>query len=207
MPGCGATPAPFEPLSEAYGQEPRAFDGVCVPKDPRRATRHTDANAAYRIDFGPDWHKGLLTLEPPKVGTAFPVLVPQVDQDGNERDGVRLPEITVPLATYTGWNLRNPAISAPDQRVSFEGLVPSISEGWAGEEKVWRSTDVDCGALSRSRGLPATLRESSRCARERAMDPARRSRCGGTSWRIGVGGSDKVAARRISAQQLFPPPS
>ena len=81
----------------------------------------TEANAAYRIDFGPDWHKGLLTLEPPKVGTAFPVLVPQVDQDGNERDGVRLPEITVPLATYTGWNLRNPAISAPDQRVSFEG--------------------------------------------------------------------------------------
>ena len=48
------------------------------------------------------------------------VLVPQVDADGNERDGVRLPEITVPLATYTGWNLRDPSIGAPDQRVSFE---------------------------------------------------------------------------------------
>jgi Alpha/beta hydrolase domain len=33
---------------------------------------------------------------------------------------VRLPEITVPLATYTGWNLRDPSIGAPDQRVSFE---------------------------------------------------------------------------------------
>jgi hypothetical protein len=55
------------------------------------------------------------------VGAAFPVLVPQVDVDGNERDGVRLPEITVPLATYTGWNLRDPTIGAPEQRVSFEG--------------------------------------------------------------------------------------
>ena len=45
----------------------------------------------------------------------------QVNEDGNERDGVRLPEITVPLATYTGWNLRDPSIGAPDQRISFEG--------------------------------------------------------------------------------------
>jgi hypothetical protein len=48
------------------------------------------------------------------------VLVPQVDSDGNERDGVRLPELTVPLATYTSWNLRDPTIGAPNQRVSFE---------------------------------------------------------------------------------------
>jgi hypothetical protein len=48
------------------------------------------------------------------------VLVPQVDADGNERDGVRLPEVTVPLATYSGWNLRDPSIGAPDQRVAFE---------------------------------------------------------------------------------------
>jgi hypothetical protein len=61
-----------------------------------------------------------LSLQPPKAGEAFPVLVPQVDADGNERDGVRLPEITVPLATYASWNLRDPSIGAPDQRVSFE---------------------------------------------------------------------------------------
>ncbi len=80
-----------------------------------------DANEAYRLDFGPDWQAGVLSLEPPKVGKPFPALVPQVDADGNERDGVRLPEIAVPLATYTGWNLRDPSIGAPDQRVSFEG--------------------------------------------------------------------------------------
>jgi hypothetical protein len=79
-----------------------------------------EANRAYRLDFGPEWQKGILSIQPPKVGPAFPVLVPQVDADGNERDGVRLPEITVPLATYAGWNLRDPSIGAPDQRVAFE---------------------------------------------------------------------------------------
>ena len=82
--------------------------------------RPHEASQAYRLDFGPNWQQGILSIQPPKVGPAFPVLVPQVDADGNERDGVRLPEITVPLATYTGWNLRDPSIGAPDQRVSFE---------------------------------------------------------------------------------------
>jgi hypothetical protein len=79
-----------------------------------------EANQAYRLDFGPNWQQGILSIQPPKVGPAFPVLVPQVDADGNERDGVHLPEITVPLATYAGWNLRDPSIGAPDQRVAFE---------------------------------------------------------------------------------------
>lgn len=80
-----------------------------------------EANAAYRLDFGPAWRDGILTIQPPNVGEGFPVLVPQVDGDGNERDGVRLPEIMVPLATYASWNLRDPSIGARDQRVSFEG--------------------------------------------------------------------------------------
>jgi hypothetical protein len=39
-----------------------------------------------------------------------------------------MPEITVPLATYTPWNLRDPAIGAPDQRVSFEGSYIPFSK-------------------------------------------------------------------------------
>lgn len=89
-----------------------AIPGVHVPHE---------ANRAYRLNFGPDWQQGVLSWQPPKVGAAFPILVPQIDADGNERDGVRLPEISVPLATYTGWNLRDPSIGAPNQRVSFEG--------------------------------------------------------------------------------------
>jgi hypothetical protein len=36
----------------------------------------------------------------------LPFLVPQVDADGNERGGIRVPELAVPLATTTGWNFR-----------------------------------------------------------------------------------------------------
>lgn len=106
---------------------PKISDGTLVPIDryqfpdiPGIKTPH-EANAATRLDFGPNWKRGVLSVQPPQAGAAFPVLVPQVDADGNERDGVRLPEFTAPLATYTGWNLRDPAIGAPDQRVAFEG--------------------------------------------------------------------------------------
>ena len=46
-----------------------------------------------------------LTIEPPEVLSEFPVMVPQVDADGNERDGLKVPEVSVPLAADTGWNL------------------------------------------------------------------------------------------------------
>jgi len=112
-----------EPPASSY---PKIADGTLVPLD-RYAFPHIpgvnlphEASAAFRLDFGPEWRNGILTLQPPKVGPAYPVLVPQVDADGNERDGVRLPEITVPLATYAPWNLRDPSIGAPDQRVAFE---------------------------------------------------------------------------------------
>jgi hypothetical protein len=62
-----------------------------------------------------------IAIEPPRVGNAFGVLVPQSDADGNDLGGVRLPELQVPLATYTGWNLRDLSIGAPEQRVSFLG--------------------------------------------------------------------------------------
>ena len=44
-------------------------------------------------------------MQPPEVLSAFPILVPRVDADGNETGGLMMPEVAVPLATYTGWNL------------------------------------------------------------------------------------------------------
>jgi len=55
------------------------------------------------------------------AGAPLPFLVPQVDADGNERAGIRLPEVSVPLATYTGWNFRNIRIGGTDQLVSLLG--------------------------------------------------------------------------------------
>ena len=54
-------------------------------------------------------------------GALLPLLVPQVDADGNERAGIRLPDVAVPLATYTGWNFRNRDIGAPGELVSLLG--------------------------------------------------------------------------------------
>ena len=39
-------------------------------------------------------------------GPVYPSFVPKTDKDGNDIAGVRLPDVTVPLATYTGWALR-----------------------------------------------------------------------------------------------------
>jgi Alpha/beta hydrolase domain len=51
----------------------------------------------------------------------LPLLVPQVDGDGNELSGIRLPNIVVPLATYTGWNFRSPAIGQPGELLPLTG--------------------------------------------------------------------------------------
>jgi hypothetical protein len=42
---------------------------------------------------------------PVPTGRAYPTLVPKVNEDGIDVAGVRLPDIAVPLGTYTGWNL------------------------------------------------------------------------------------------------------
>jgi hypothetical protein len=100
-----------------------------------QVSKAQEANRAYRLDFGPEWNRGIMGKQPPQVGEPFPVLVPQVDRDGNERAGVHLPEIAVPLATYTGWNLRDPSIGAPEQRVSFEGSYLPFPRTAAEREK------------------------------------------------------------------------
>ena len=84
-------------------------DKLLLPKMPNVAGPGAP-HKAYRADYGPEFlSKGIVSLEPPKVGAPYPILVPQVDPDGNDIGGIRLPEISVPLATYLGWNLFNDA--------------------------------------------------------------------------------------------------
>ena len=89
-----------------------AIPGVRFPAHPPRVTR---------LDFGPEAARGIATTLPPREGEAYPHFVPSVDPDGNELSGIRLPDVTVPLATYTGWNLRHPQIGAPDRLMSLMG--------------------------------------------------------------------------------------
>jgi hypothetical protein len=87
--------------------------GVKRPRAPHQA---------WRVDYGPDFQtKGIVSIDPPKTGKPFPALVPQVDRDGNEIAGVRMPDVSVPLGTYTGWNLRAPETGAADELYSMTG--------------------------------------------------------------------------------------
>jgi hypothetical protein len=101
--------------------------GVSVPNRPQRA---------YHVDYGPEFRTlGIVSLEPPKVGKAFPTLAPQVDADGNELSGIHMPEIQAPLGTYTGWNLRLPEIGAPDEMFSMVGSYIPFARTKAEREK------------------------------------------------------------------------
>ena len=90
-----------------------AIPGQRVPVNPKRA---------WRLDFGPEFRtQRFATQEPPRIGDPFPIRVPQVDADGIDTGGVKMPAVAVPLATYTGWNPRAAALGAPDQLYSMQG--------------------------------------------------------------------------------------
>jgi hypothetical protein len=94
---------------------PRRADGTLVssgqdalgfPKIPG-VKYNGRAHTGDHFDFGPLFDQGILTVLPPVLrGSPYPTLVPKTDADGNDIAGIRLPDVAVPLATYTGWALR-----------------------------------------------------------------------------------------------------
>ncbi|MBS0203878.1 MAG: hypothetical protein JSS49_13315 [Planctomycetes bacterium] len=74
------------------------------------------------LDFGPRWQtERIIDLQPPQPRGDYKVLAPRCGTDGNEL-GCLLPvEVAVPVATYTGWNLRAAAAGAEGQLVSLTG--------------------------------------------------------------------------------------
>jgi len=106
---------------------PRLDDGTAVSQEQALATFEKIPGVSppeplrrfFRFDFGPQ--NGIATHVPPRVGAPYACLVPAVDADGNERCGILLPYQTVPLATYTGWNLRHADIGGAGQILSSGG--------------------------------------------------------------------------------------
>jgi hypothetical protein len=99
----GAAPPP--------SRYPRVADRTLVPLDAFRfptiagVEKPGEVHKAYRVFYGLDFvSKGIISVDPPEVNGSYPILVPQVDADGNELAGLKMPEVAVPLATYTGWN-------------------------------------------------------------------------------------------------------
>ena len=111
---------------------PRVADGTLVPVARVNFPRIPGVkfNGAMTtgdlFDYGAALRSGILTVLPPKpLGSPYPVLVPQTDSDGNDVAGIRFPDIAVPLATYTGWSVRQAAYGGEDlcdangQRIPF----------------------------------------------------------------------------------------
>jgi alpha/beta hydrolase family protein len=106
---------------------PHLADGTLVPPMPQSkagfpkipgVTYTGLMSTRYLLNYGKDFYAtGIMAVNPPAVkppifnnpenGPIYPSYVPKTDADGNDIAGVRLPDVTVPLATYTGWALRS----------------------------------------------------------------------------------------------------
>ncbi len=103
---------------------PRRGDGTLVPALPQAdvgfpgipgVTYNGRTTTGDLFDFGPLFGQGILTTLPPLLlGSPYPVFVPTTDADGNDVAGIRLPDVAVPLATYSGWNLRAASFGGGD---------------------------------------------------------------------------------------------
>jgi hypothetical protein len=113
-------------IAPPASQVPKLSDGTMVPPLPQSGVGFPNIpgvtytglqTTRYRFNYGPNFYAtGIPTINPPVItppyqdnpanGPIYPSFVPTTDSDGNEIAGIRLPELTAPLATYTGWALR-----------------------------------------------------------------------------------------------------
>ena len=80
---------------------------------------------AMRLNYGGELDSGRTTILPAERGEKFPSFVSDVDDTLNEVAGIRLPDVSVPLYTNTGWNPRH-------ESIGNEGLLIGITGGLAG---------------------------------------------------------------------------
>ena len=130
------------------------------------------AHVAYRADYGPRWAEGMVDVQPPRLGPAFPTLVPTVDPLGNEPPGVPTIEVLAPLATYTPWSLRDGAPGQTTELANFTGMMiplprteaereaagdprPSIERLYGTKERYLKQVDTAAADLVRQRFLLA----------------------------------------------------
>ena len=119
---------------------PRRIDGTLVPSLPQSGVgfpsipgvRYTGVMSTGDLfDFGRRFDDGVLDITTsggaivsPVVASPYPVFVPATDADGNDRPGVRFPDVAVPVATYTGYGFRAAGFAGPDLCDAFGQAIP-----------------------------------------------------------------------------------
>ena len=113
---------------------PRIANGTAVdPTDLGKAFERIPG-ARYPVHHERPQRRDFSSL-PPKDGPTYGTRVSAVDDDGNERAGIAVPEVAVPLATHTGWNLRHPDIGGADQMLYFAGATLPLPRTRAERER------------------------------------------------------------------------
>ncbi len=116
-----------EPPPSAY---PTIASGSLVPWEAAESGWSPLPGVAYPkviqqpalLDRGPHFTaERRATVQPPRVGAAYQVLVPGYSSDNNEKGCLLLPSVAVPVATLTSWNLRDKSIGAPGELLSLQG--------------------------------------------------------------------------------------
>ena len=150
-----------EGVAPPPSRHPRIDDGTGV--DPDELAKAFDAipAAAYPRHHPRPQRQDFRAL-PPRPGPAYGTRVSAVDDDGNERAGIALPELAVPLAAHTGWNLRHPDVGGAEQLLYFAGATLPFPRTAAERE---RSGDPRPSIAERYRSREAYL--------ERVRDAAR----------------------------------
>jgi hypothetical protein len=157
---------------------PRLADFTAVAAETTRGVFATIPGARFpdhlprpvRLDFGPQVERGIVSALPPKIGAPFVTFVSALDADGNDRAGIRPPELRVPLATFTGWNPRHPDQGAPGDLMAMMGSTlpfartaaerattgdarPSIEERYASREAYLARVRRDAETMVAARHL------------------------------------------------------
>ena len=147
---------------------PRLADGTAVPAQSLAGVFQALPGKAFlsiipqphRLDFGPTWAQGVASWLPPRLGEPYQTFVPAVDADGNEVAGIRLPDLTVPLATYMGWNPRHPSQGAPEQSLRMYGATIPFGPNAEHTGAVRRPASVHRRALCLQGGLSGAGHQS-----------------------------------------------
>ncbi|MFT7599404.1 MAG: hypothetical protein ACI8TP_002337 [Acidimicrobiales bacterium] len=110
---------------------PRLSDGTAADRPevlrqvaaiPHLARPGADALSTIRpLDLGSGAADGIGSYPAMPAGDAYPCVVSTLDNSGNERAGIRMPDVEVPVATHTGWNPRHSDTGAPDQILEYVG--------------------------------------------------------------------------------------